>query len=314
MNKSGSSELRSTGNQRFGLEFSRRSWEEESGSSAVYHLLQQMEEMGSRYRKLEETARNRKRMLGLTSHDLLSPINAISGYLDLMKLSLSENPDLQQLDHYRDQIKNGIRDISNIVHQLREMSRGNSEEEEVHAPFVLDLNWAVREVCDVMQGAALSKNQTLTGSYRHGSVFVNAEPSQLKRILYNLITNAVKYTQKGGIIRVAVRTEGMQAAVSVEDNGIGIPKENFATIFQPNNRLRLSGTEQENASGLGLYISAQFAAMMNGCITLDSEEGEGSRFTLHLPLDSEHAGFSGNNAGSSENGVSDEKQRSPASD
>lgn len=251
--------------------------------SPVYQLLKQMEELASRHREVEHRSKVRKRMLGLTSHDLMTPINAISGYLDLMKLCLNTDADPAQISRYRTQIKNGVNDLVNIVHQLREMSN-IEDEDELDLPLDVDLNWVARDVCDVMEGAAIAKDHDLTCTSMSTPAYVTADLSRLKRILYNLINNSIKYTPRGGKIGVKVQASDDSARVIVEDNGVGIPSDDFTNIFKANNRLHLSGTENESASGLGLYISAHFATLMKGHITLESKVEEGSRFTLHLPL------------------------------
>lgn len=256
--------------------------EMEQEATPVYQLLKQMEHFSIRHRKLKQESEARKRVLGLTAHDLMSPINAINGYLDLMKFSLNTETDSEQISKYRKKIKNGVEDISNIVQQIREM--GKQEEFEDYIPLDVDLNWVARDVCDVMEGAALGKDHTLECQPCSKPVFVNADLSRLKRILFNLITNSIKYTQRGGLIEVRVSCPDGEGRVCVSDNGVGIPKESFRDIFRPEKKLHLTGTEQESSSGLGLYISAHFAEQMNGCITLESKVEEGSMFSLHLPL------------------------------
>jgi len=267
------------------------SWVDDSENSPVYHLLKQMEELASRHRKMERISMARKRMLGLTSHDLLSPINAISGYLDLMKLAINTDADINQIGRYRSQIKNGITELVNIVHQLQEMSSSEDYNDMLSLPHDVDLNWVCRDVCDVMEGAAIAKDHDLITSYSHKPMYVMADLNQLKRILYNLISNAIKYTPRGGKICVSVEKSKTEARVMVQDNGIGIPEKEFSNIFLPNKKLNFTGTENESASGLGLYISAHFATLMNGQITLDSTVSEGSCFILHLPISNDANGL-----------------------
>lgn len=255
---------------------------DEQEASPVYQLLKQMEELSCRHAKLKQELEARDRVLGLTSHDLMSPINAINGYLDLMKLALNTDADIDQLSGYRSRIKNGVEDITSIVKQLREI--GGKEEMSEFVLMDVDMNWVVRDVCDVMEGAALSKDHTLEYIPKSRSAYVTADLPRLKRILFNLINNSIKYTRRGGTITLSVSASDREVSVSVADNGVGIPRDSFKDIFKPDKRLHRNGTEMENSSGLGLYICAHFAAQMNGRITLESELEQGSKFTLHLPL------------------------------
>ncbi|MDG5768217.1 HAMP domain-containing sensor histidine kinase [Balneolales bacterium ANBcel1] len=266
------------------LEFDRFFWEVDEETSPVYQLLRQMEELSCRHRKLKQESDARKSVLRLTTHDLMSPLNAIKGYLDLMKFCLNTNADLEQLAGYRSKIKSGVEDISSILQQVREM--GKQDEYEDYIALDVDLNWVVRDVCDVMEGAALAKEHKLECIQTSQPVYVSADLSRLKRILFNLITNSIKYTSRGGEITVSVENNDAEARIIVADNGLGIPRESFKDIFRPDKKLHLCGTENESSSGLGLYISTHFAAQMNGRITLESEVEEGSRFSLHLPLSS----------------------------
>jgi len=251
-------------------------------TSPVYQLLRQMEELSSRHKKLEQEARANKRVLGLTTHDLMSPLNAIYGYLDLMKFSLNTNADTEQIIEYRSKIKNGIDDITSIVQQLQEM--GCKDKPTQSVPVEVDLNWVVRDACDVMEGVARAKDHELVCTQMTRPAFVSADISRLKRILFNLISNSIKYTNRGGRIEVKVSAANDEALVCVSDNGLGIPKDSFKDIFEADKKLHLCGTENESSSGLGLFISAHFASQMNGHITLESELEEGSRFSLHLPI------------------------------
>ena len=255
---------------------------DESNPSPVFSLLKHIDDLASRQKKSENQAQISKKMLSLTSHDLMSPINAITGYLDLMKHSLDAGVDPDQLTDYRMRIKSGINDLSAIIQNLRVLAHSDASED-LSLPCEVDVNWVVREVCEIMDGAAVAKEHVLISTFTSAPVHVNADISQLKRIIYNLISNAIKYTHRGGLIRVNVRKGRQEVKVIVEDNGIGIPEEEHCRIFKASNKLHSCGTEEEPSSGLGLYISSRFAEAMNGYISVESEPEHGSKFILHLP-------------------------------
>ncbi len=248
----------------------------------AYELLNQIRSDSSHRSKLEQQAEVSKKMVKLTSHDLMSPINAITGYLDLMKYSLDAGVDPDKLSHYRMQIKNGITDLSAIVQQLKELAHVE-EEEELTLPCEIEVNWVVRQICEIMEGAAMAKEHDMIGIFSPTPAFVNADIGQLKRIVYNLIDNAIKYTPRGGRIHVMVKTLNNDVMVIVNDSGIGIPVDKQIEIFKPFSKLGKKGTEEEPSSGLGLYICSHFARMMSGRISVESEVGSGSSFSLILP-------------------------------
>lgn len=246
-------------------------------------LLNQTDSRVSRHNDLEQQAEISKKMMRLTSHDLMSPINAITGYLDLMKYSLDAGVDPEKLAHYRMQIKNGISDLSAIVQHLRDLAHSDKCED-IALPCEIEVNWVVRSVCEIMEGAALAKDHNLTSTLSPTPVFVNADIAHLKRITYNLIDNAIKYTPRGGRIHVMVKTVDKEVLIIVNDSGIGIPNDKQTVIFQPFGKLHSTGTQDETSTGLGLYICSQFARAMNGRISVESEVGYGSSFTLRLPV------------------------------
>jgi len=245
-------------------------------------LLHQIDSQDLRREKLEQQAQISKKMMSLTSHDLMSPINAITGYLDLMKYSLDAGVDPERLYHYRMQIKNGINDLSAIVHHLRDLAHAE-EDEDLTLACEIEVNWVVRSICEIMEGAAMAKEHVLISTFSPTPAFVHADIAQLKRIVYNLIDNAIKYTPRGGRIHVMVKSLDGEIMVIVDDSGIGIPADKQKAIFKPFNKLESAGTENESSTGLGLYICSHFAHIMNGRISVESEVGYGSSFTLVLP-------------------------------
>jgi signal transduction histidine kinase len=112
-----------------------------------------------------------------------------------------------------------------------------------------------------------------------------ADPDKLKRVLSNLVENAIKYSPQGGLVRVELRRAGRQARISVRDEGLGIPTADQERIFQRFHRLDPNMTRGVGGSGLGLYISRELVERMHGRIWVTSEPGHGSTFTFELPLD-----------------------------
>lgn len=260
-----------------------RIFKDNDQNASINQLLNQVEELSSEREKLQHFVRHKKQRLDHVSHDMMSLMNAVSGYLDLMKNCLDSNAETDRISRYRSQINQGINDLIGIVEYLRGLN-GLDDGEYPLDLYDVDLNRVVQEACDVMDGAALSKDHDLLCLVLPNPVFVNANQSQLKRILYNLIDNAIKFTPRGGNICVKLELDGSEAMVKIEDNGIGIPQKNLQNIFQSQNKVHATGTENEQGFGLGLYICARFAAIIDGWITFESIESEGSCFVLHLPL------------------------------
>jgi signal transduction histidine kinase len=115
-------------------------------------------------------------------------------------------------------------------------------------------------------------------------VFTRTDPDKLRQILLNLISNAVKFTPAGGRIKVSCTTRENTISISVEDNGPGIPADKLEAVFEPFVQLDRGLTRTTDGTGLGLAISRGLARGMGAEITLQSELGKGSKFTLDLPL------------------------------
>jgi len=115
------------------------------------------------------------------------------------------------------------------------------------------------------------------------NLLVKADHNMFQILLRNLVSNAVKFTKRGGNVVVRARAEGSGVEVSVEDNGIGIDKEDLPRLFQIKKRFTTDGTENEQGTGLGLLFCKEIVEKHGGKISCESETGKGSRFLVFLP-------------------------------
>lgn len=241
--------------------------------------------LGRAIRETEQRVQNK--MIGLSMHDIMSPMTAISGYLDLIKNCLTNSTATHgtSFDLYNQRIQSGVSDINTILNQLRAMNKGKAEAESEYVPLDVDLNWITREVCEIMHGAAQKHKHQLIFDASIHPVYINVDIPHLKRILYNFISNAIRYTPEGGRIevRVGINIDG-QAAVTVIDNGIGIPKEKHDFVFRINAKVNKCDLYDKKSTGLGLYVNAMLAKQIGGTINLCSEPGVGTEITLNLPV------------------------------
>ncbi len=237
-----------------------------------------------------DTAENANRaktaFLNNMSHDIRTPMNAITGFTALAQANID---DREKVEDYLDKISVSGQHLLSLINDVLDMSRIESgatviEEEEVHLPNVIDdLSTMVRE-------DAGAKGQEFTVevlTLPHEDVM--ADKLRLKRILLNILSNAVKYTPEGGKICFTVKeeeteSEGMTNAVfTICDNGIGMNPEFQKTIFDAFTRERSTTISGIQGTGLGMAITKSLVDMMNGTITVKSTEGEGSEFTVVIP-------------------------------
>jgi heavy metal sensor kinase len=214
------------------------------------------------------------------SHELRTPLTAIRGQLEVA-LFTAETP-----EQYRDAILNSLEDVeklSSIVRALLLLSQAESGQLVLQkAP--LDLAKAVEDVVDQFQIPAEEKNLSLTASLEPG-VVLNVDRTQIDRLISNLLSNALKYTQVGGTIHVSVARDedpGWTRLV-IEDTGVGISPENLPHIFDRFYRVRNPQTNVIQGLGLGLSFVKWIVSAHDGTIQVESEPGKGTRFLIRLP-------------------------------
>jgi heavy metal sensor kinase len=241
------------------------------------HLIDSFNQMTER---LHQSFEQIRRFSTDVSHELRTPITAIRGQLEVA-LFTAQTP-----DQYRESIINAMEDIeklSSIVRALLLLSQAESGQLVLQkAP--LDLGEVVTDLVDQFQIPAEEKDVKLRASIEPCAL-VDADRTQIERLLSNLLSNAVKYTPKGGSVKVIAgpaREEGW-TKISVEDTGVGIPAENLPHIFDRFYRVRNVHTNSIQGLGLGLSFVAWIVEAHGGRIDVASKDGEGTRFTVLLP-------------------------------
>ena len=249
------------------------------------HLIESFNRMTERLHQAFEQTR---RFSTDVSHELRTPITAIRGQLEVA-LFTADTP-----DQYREAIINAMEDIeklSSIVRALLLLSQAESGQVVLQrAP--LDLGEVVTDLVDQFQIPAEEKDVSLTAEIEPCAP-VDADRTQIERLISNLLSNAVKYTPKGGSVRVIVgpAREPGWTKISVEDSGVGIPEENLPHIFDRFYRVRNPQTNAIQGLGLGLSFVAWIVEAHGGRIDVASNSGVGTCFTVLLPsgLDPEPA-------------------------
>jgi signal transduction histidine kinase len=236
-------------------------------------------------RTAEEANRRNSALLSMMSHDLRTPIGSISGYAEILLMGIrGELTDAQRDDVQR--MKKASEYVLGLIEDVLSFARLNAGE------------IAEPDLRTLAADAVLGETESLIGPRMEqngiryeriscdSSVKVVADPDRLQQILLNLLTNAVKFTPAGGRITISCTTDGENTEISVADTGRGIPADQLEKIFEP--FVQVTGTAaalsgRQKGFGLGLAISRGLARRMNGDLTVESEVGVGSTFTLRLP-------------------------------
>src|SRR4029434_10838714 len=235
----------------------------------------------------EAANRAKTEFLAMMSHELRTPLNAIAGYAELMELGIS-GPVSDMQREQLGRIRRSQRHLLGIIEDLLDLSRL-----EHGAPADIELG-AVR-VHDTLRGLAAitarelepriapqlkARNLTYIYNPADGALIAYGNRARVEQIVLNLLSNAIKYTAPGGRRGLACGLPAGRIEIRVSDTGHGIPREKLDSVFEPFTRLEMDLTRTTEGTGLGLDVSRHLARAMMGDLTVRSEVGRGSIFTL----------------------------------
>jgi len=236
-----------------------------------------------RVARAESEAANKAKsaFLATMSHELRTPLNAIGGYADLLEVGVhGELTDLQQRDVTR--IKRSQRHLLSLINDILNFAKIDSGKVE-YATRAIVLIDDLPELETLIAPQLREKQIEYSLLCDDPDCSVYADPDKMQQILLNLLSNALKFTEPGGRITLGCRSVGDDVKIIVRDSGIGIAPAKLDTIFEPFIQLDRATTSQHEGTGLGLSISRDLARAMGGDLTVASEVGKGSGFTLVLP-------------------------------
>ena len=235
-----------------------------------------------RIAQAEASNRTKTEFLAAMSHELRTPLNAIGGYTDLLRLGLG-GPITEEQLLYLDRIRRSQQHLLGIISDLLNFSRIESghltyEITPVHLADVME------SVIPMVQPQAVAKGVDVGLGRFSRQIMVMADRAKLDQILINLLSNAIKFTEAGGQVTLEGGRNAESGYVAVSDTGCGIPHDKLDVIFEPFVQLGRSFSSAHHGTGLGLAISRDLARAMGGDLTVVSEHGSGSTFTVALPV------------------------------
>jgi signal transduction histidine kinase len=233
---------------------------------------------------LAEANRAKDVFLATLSHELRTPLTPVVGWIKLLRNgTLDANGVAQALDA----IERNAWLQSRLIDDLLDTSRIATGKLH-YEPHPTDLNAAVKAAIDTVLVSAASKNIDLTFRLAPTPTVVMGEPVRLQQIVWNLVSNAIKFTEPGGRVSVHVEADDAEARVIVEDSGIGIDPEFLPHVFDRFRQADGSTSRMHGGLGLGLAIAHALTRMHGGKLEVESEgPGHGARFILHLKLEKE---------------------------
>lgn len=231
--------------------------------------------------KLQEAYNLKSEFLATMSHELRTPMNAIMGFSQLL-LRQYPDPLSSQQENLVQRIFHNSKSLLDMINEMLDFSKIEAGKLNLNSQR-FNLNNLINLTVEEIRSLALQKDLNLETNIELQDSFVVQDSHFIKRILINLISNAIKFTESGKITVKVWEVDLNKIAIAISDTGIGIAPEDKNKIWQAFRQADQSFTRQHSGTGLGLAITRSLVKMMKGKIFLDSELGKGSTFTVEIP-------------------------------
>jgi signal transduction histidine kinase len=246
-------------------------------------MVEQKKELQKQHDQLEELNETKDRFFSIISHDLRGPIGVLNGTTLLIREYL-ESKDYVQLADLTANMEYSVKKVQHLLDNLLEWALSQQGKFSYY-PEKVELNEIVHEVMGIFEGMAISKSILLTYHCKFDKFFLITDRNSMLTILRNLISNAIKFTNRNGSISIIAYKSEKSVILKVSDTGVGIPQKKLKTLFKINDNKSTWGTEREKGLGIGLSLVYEFVKMNNGTIDVESDEEKGTTFTLKFPTE-----------------------------
>jgi signal transduction histidine kinase len=227
--------------------------------------------------RLDEAFTSQRQFMEDISHELKTPLSVLKGELEV---TLKRIRSTQEYETTLQSSLEEVNHLAGIVENLLTLARFDAKTTALQA-ISLDLNLLIRDTVDAIQVLALQKNITIQLNSAH-TLDIIADKNQLKRMVLNILDNAIKYTQPGGKISIDLRQQKGSVGIDITDTGIGIPESELPHIFD--RFYRVDKSRSSVGFGLGLSISQSIAMAHGGKIYAKANVPNGTIFTINLPI------------------------------
>ncbi|WP_421919988.1 ATP-binding protein [Marinifilum sp.] len=232
-------------------------------------------------KELESLNATKDKFFSIIAHDLKNPFASLIGASDFL---VNDSNDLsqEQLANFHKIINQSARRGYRLLENLLEWARMQTGDISFK-PKQIDLWNLVNEVVNLLTGSAEQKEISLSANIQE-DLSANVDENMLNAVVRNLISNAIKFTPRGGEIVISSRILNQFIEITVADNGIGMPQEKIQKLFRIDEKVTQNGTENETGTGLGLILCKEFVERHGGKIKVVSEAGKGSRFIFTIAI------------------------------
>ncbi|MCB9601732.1 MAG: ATP-binding protein [Polyangiales bacterium] len=241
-------------------------------------------ELGDAKEAAEAASRAKSRFLANMSHELRTPLNVIIGYAEMLMEDVADSGEAGMGEDL-EKIQRAGKHLLGLIDDILDLSKIEAGKMDLHWEEV-DIDALVGELSDTALALA-SRNRNRFRVAGKGLGHTWADATKLRQVLFNLLANACKFTSDGEVQIAAARRridDREELVFAVADTGVGMDEETVAKLFRPFMQADASSTRKYGGTGLGLAISKRFVEMMGGSIHVRSRTGEGSTFTVRLPV------------------------------
>jgi PAS domain S-box-containing protein len=232
--------------------------------------------------RMQEASRLKSEFLANMSHELRTPLNAVIGFAELIYKG-KVGPVSSEQHEYLGDILTSSKHLLQLINDVLDLAKVESGKMEFR-PETVDLAKLVTEVRDVLRGLAASKRLRVTTRVHPDLAPVFVDPARVKQILYNYLSNAIKFTPEQGSVNIRIDPEGPDSfRMDVEDTGVGIAPEHLSSLFVEFQQLDASAAKRYQGTGLGLALTKRLAEAHGGRVAVTSTAGQGSTFSAILP-------------------------------
>ena len=233
--------------------------------------------------EMEQALRMKDEFLANMSHELRTPLNAVLGLSESL-LEETIGPINQRQEKYLQTINESGKHLLELINEILDLAKIESGKIQLNIHKV-DIHKICEATLQIVEHLAKKKSQKIHLEIDDKVRFIQADERRLKQMIVNLLSNGIKFTQEGGEIGIKVYSEPALNVVNIQvwDTGIGIPQSDLARIFQPFIQLNSGLAREASGTGLGLTLVEQMARLHGGSITVNSQSGKGSSFTISLP-------------------------------
>lgn len=239
-------------------------------------IIDRTKELSIAMEKAQEADRIKSAFLATMSHELRTPLNSIIGFTGIMLQGLAGDLNDEQ-QKQMSMVQNSARHLLNLINDVLDISKIESGQLNVNMEN-FEMGKSIDKVLGIIRPLAEKKGLKLSSIVENQEILVGDE-RRFEQIILNLLTNAIKFTDKGEVLLKCVSNKNT-VQIDVTDTGIGIDEEHMAKLFTPFYQVDSGLTRKHEGTGLGLSISKKLAKMMGGDITVESKPGEGSTFSF----------------------------------